>query len=62
MIKFFRRIRQKLLEQGNLKVATDLEFENFIFNQIWFTQLKVNRGKELLDLNNEVLDEIERAK
>ncbi|RPA68583.1 hypothetical protein EF405_08335 [Cyclobacteriaceae bacterium YHN15] len=62
MIKFFRRIRQKLLEQGNLKVATDLEFENFIFNQIWFTQLKVNRGKELLDLNNEILDEIERAK
>jgi hypothetical protein len=62
MIKFFRRIRQKLLEQGNLKVATDLEFENFIFNQIWFTQRKMNRAEELLDLNNEILDEIERAK
>ncbi|HSM24355.1 MAG TPA: hypothetical protein VK856_05780, partial [Anaerolineaceae bacterium] len=62
MIKFFMRIRQKLLEQGNLKVATDLEFENFIFNQIWFTQLMVNRGKELLTLNNEILDEIQKAK
>jgi hypothetical protein len=62
MIKFFRRIRQKLLEQGNLKVATDLEFENFIFNQIWFTQRKINGAKELLTLNNEILDEIQKAK
>ncbi|SMD42742.1 hypothetical protein SAMN00777080_1306 [Aquiflexum balticum DSM 16537] len=62
MIKFFRRIRQKLLEQGNLKVATDSEFENFIFNQIWFTQRKINGAKELLTLNNEILDEIQKAK
>lgn len=62
MIKFFRRIRQKLLEQGNLKVATDLEFENFIFNQIWFTQSKVNMAKELLALNIEIIDEIQKAR
>jgi hypothetical protein len=45
-----------------ISVAKDLEFENFIFNQIWFTQSKVNRGKELLALNIEILDEIQKAK
>lgn len=41
-----------------ISVATDLEFENFIFNQIWFTQSKVNMAKELLTLNIEIIDEI----
>lgn len=45
-----------------IRVATDLEFENFIFNQIWFTQRKINRAKELLALNNEIIDEIQKAK
>lgn len=41
-------------------IAKDLEFENFIFNQIWFTQRKVNTAKELLVLNIEILDEIQK--
>jgi hypothetical protein len=45
-----------------ISVAKDLEFENFIFNQIWFTQRKINGAKELLTLNNEILDEIQKAK
>lgn len=45
-----------------ISVATDLEFENFIFNQIWFTQSKVNRAKELLALNIEIIDEIQKAR
>ncbi len=45
-----------------ISVAKDLEFENFIFNQIWFTQRKINGAKELLTLNNEILDEIQKAR
>jgi hypothetical protein len=45
-----------------ISVAKDLEFENFIFNQIWFTQRKINGAKELLALNIEIIDEIQKAR
>ena len=43
-------------------IARELEFENFIFNQLWFTQNKINSAQRLLVLNEKILNEIKKGK
>ena len=43
-------------------IARELEFENFIYNQLWFTQNKINSAQRLLVLNEQILNEIKTGK
>ena len=54
------QINDRIIDRKNL--AKDIELENFIYNQIWFSHSKVKVALELIALNIEILDEIQKSK